>query len=81
MDSRTAFLERAALIVGAENVVVPGVDAGYIDPYPLVAGRGKWPGVRPGSVEEVREVVRLANELEVALWTFSRGKNLGSGPP
>ncbi|MCC3268759.1 FAD-binding oxidoreductase [Arthrobacter gengyunqii] len=81
MDSRSAFLDRAAEIVGAENVIRPNAEAGYIDPYPLNAGRGKWPGVMPGCVEEVQELVRLAGELEVPLWTFSRGKNLGYGGP
>lgn len=59
----------------------PGVEGGYKDPYPLNAGRVPWPGVRPGSTEEVQALVRLANETETGLWTFSRGKNLGSGPP
>lgn len=81
MDIREIFLDRAAAIVGKENVVLVADDTGYKDPYPLNPGRGKWPGVRPGSVEEVQDLVRLANETGVALWTFSRGKNLGYGGP
>ncbi|WP_262106621.1 FAD-binding oxidoreductase [Arthrobacter sp. Marseille-P9274] len=81
MDIRETFLDRAAAIVGEENVVRVAGDAGYKDPYPLNPGRSKWPGIRPGSVEEVQNLVRLANDAGVALWTFSRGKNLGYGGP
>ncbi|MBT0670833.1 FAD-binding oxidoreductase [Novosphingobium profundi] len=35
--------------------------------------------VAPRSVEELRQVVRLANAHEVALWPVSRGKNFGYG--
>jgi len=81
MDIRETFLDRAAGIVGEDNVVRVSGDAGYKDPYPLQSGRSKWPGLRPGSVEEVQALVRLANETGVPLWTFSRGKNLGYGGP
>jgi 4-cresol dehydrogenase (hydroxylating) flavoprotein subunit len=35
--------------------------------------------VAPGTVEEVRAIVRLANEHKVPLWPISRGKNFGYG--
>ncbi len=35
--------------------------------------------VAPGSVEEVQEVVRIANKYKTPLWTVARGKNLGYG--
>ena len=81
MDRREEFLRRAEEIVGAENVVPLENPEGYIDPYPLNPGRVPWPGVRPANTGEVQEIVRLATELEVPLWTFSRGKNLGYGGP
>ncbi|MDR2256489.1 MAG: FAD-binding oxidoreductase [Arthrobacter sp.] len=81
IDPREEFLSRAEEIVGAEHVVRPGAPEGYLDPYPLNAGRESWPGVRPGSTEEVQALVRLAGETSTALWTFSRGKNLGYGGP
>jgi len=31
----------------------------------------------PASVEEVQEVLKIANEFDIPVWTFSRGKNLG----
>ncbi|HHW83497.1 MAG TPA: FAD-binding oxidoreductase [Actinomycetales bacterium] len=80
-DPREEFLARATAVVGEENVIRPGEEAGYKDPYPLNSGRTRWPGVRPGSTEEVQEIVKLANELGQPLWTFSRGKNLGYGGP
>ncbi|NVM98122.1 FAD-binding oxidoreductase [Arthrobacter sp. SDTb3-6] len=81
MDRREEFLRRAADVVGTENVVALENPEGYIDPYPLNAGRVPWPGVRPADTGEVQEIVRLATELEVPLWTFSCGKNLGYGGP
>lgn len=33
--------------------------------------------VRPGTVDEVQKIVRLANTYKLPLWTVSRGKNLG----
>ncbi|WP_430296625.1 FAD-binding oxidoreductase [Sinomonas sp. B1-1] len=80
-DSREEFLRRAAEIIGAEHVVRPDVQDGYLDPYPLNHGRSAWPGVRPASTEEVQALVRLAGETGTPLWTFSCGKNLGYGGP
>ena len=42
----------------------------------------EWPAsaaVAPAGVEEVRAIVRLANEHKVPLWPVARGKNLGYG--
>ena len=80
-DPREEFLHRAAEVVGAENVVRPDAEEGYLDPYPLQHGRSAWPGVRPANTAEVRSLVRLADETGTPLWTFSRGKNLGYGGP
>lgn len=33
--------------------------------------------VRPGSLDELRQVLKIANQHGIPLWTFSRGKNLG----
>ncbi len=37
--------------------------------------------VMPTTVEEVQEVVRVANETKVPLWTHSQGRNNGYGGP
>jgi FAD/FMN-containing dehydrogenase len=34
--------------------------------------------VRPKNVEELRGVLKISNEFGIPVWTFSRGKNLGS---
>jgi hypothetical protein len=53
----------------------------YIDPYELQEAEGtrKMPSaaVRPGSIEELREVLKVSNKYTIPVWTFSRGKNLG----
>lgn len=80
-DAREEFLRRAESIVGAEHVIRPEGGEGYRDPYPLQPGRSPWPGVRPADTTEVQALVQLANETGTALWTFSRGRNLGYGGP
>ena len=35
----------------------------------------------PKSTEQLQQVLRVANQYAVPLWTFSRGKNLGYGGP
>ena len=32
---------------------------------------------RPETVEEIQQILKIANEYNIALWVFSRGKNLG----
>ena len=61
-----------------------GVAAGlgdYLDPYPLgEQGQGAASAaLLPADVSQVREVVRIAAEFGLPLWTVSRGKNLGYG--
>ncbi|WP_120006554.1 FAD-binding oxidoreductase [Nesterenkonia muleiensis] len=73
------FLSRAAEILGQENVVAADSAHAYRDPYPLHPEAASSAGVRPGSVEEVQQIVRLANGTATSLWTVSRGKNLGYG--
>ena len=68
--------------VGKENVVV-GEDhrVQYGDPFQFETGEkdvgGSSCAVTPHSVEQVQAVVKIANEWNLTLWTFSRGKNLG----
>ena len=76
---RDEFVDRVAGVIGEENVIRADGEAGYDDPYPLDPRRGKSPGFTPTSTEQIQEIVRLANEAGVSLWTFSRGKNLGYG--
>src|SRR6266568_3143986 len=55
----------------------------YRDPYAYV-GWDEFTAsavVMPTSVEEVRAVVRVANEFRVPLWTFGQGRNHTYGGP
>ncbi|KAG4282233.1 hypothetical protein FPRO04_13354 [Fusarium proliferatum] len=45
------------------------------------APKNTYPWNDPASVEEVRAILHVANQFNIPLWTFSRGKNLGHGGP
>lgn len=81
-----SFFSRAETIVGEDNVSndpSSGAPEGlrgersYGDPFPLDKPHIPLGALRPETVDQIREIVRLANELKVTLWTVSRGKNLG----
>jgi hypothetical protein len=67
--------------VGEDQVLEGDNLTEYIDPYELQESEGtrKMPSaaVRPGNIEELKEVLRISNEFGIPVWTFSRGKNLG----
>lgn len=67
--------------VGDDQVLLCDDLTEYIDPYELreAEGQRKIPSaaVRPASIEQLREVLRVSNEYSIPVWTFSRGKNLG----
>ena len=70
-------------IVGNENVVVGDEHrVNYADPFQFETGEedvgGSSCALTPTSVEQIQEVVKIANEYKLTLWTFSRGKNLGT---
>jgi hypothetical protein len=65
-----------------EDQVLQGDDlTEYIDPYELQEAEGtrKMPSaaVRPKSIDELKEVLKVSNEFSIPVWTFSRGKNIG----
>ncbi|KAL9562771.1 hypothetical protein ACKAV7_012957 [Fusarium commune] len=84
------FFDEVAKVVGDENIsrdastgalIGPHQQQSYGDPYAIVSQDQHIPSgaVRPASVEEVQQVLRLANRFSVPLWTLSRGRNLGYG--
>jgi 4-cresol dehydrogenase (hydroxylating) len=81
---RTALQEFAGA-VGAEWVFTSEADIStYRDAYsPFIGQPQKMnvPGaaVAPVTVEQVQQVVRIANKYTVPLWAFSTGRNLGYG--
>ena len=78
-----AALKAMAAAVGADAVFATAEDrTAYSDPFsPDEASHAPYGAVAPSTVEQVRAVVRIANERKVPLWTISRGKNLGYGGP
>jgi len=67
--------------IGAANVFATDEDRiAYSDHFsPDEEKHQPGAAVAPGSVEQVQEVVRIANRHKVPLWTISRGKNFGYG--
>jgi hypothetical protein len=69
-------------VVGDDQVYQGDGLTEYIDPYELHEAEGtrRMPSaaVRPNDVEELRGVLKISNEFGIPVWTFSRGKNLGS---
>lgn len=65
-----------AVFVGEEHRVK------YGDPFQFETGEedvgGSSCALTPQTVEQVQEIVKIANEWKLTLWTFSRGKNLGT---
>ncbi|MBU0556752.1 MAG: FAD-binding oxidoreductase [Alphaproteobacteria bacterium] len=75
-------LDAFRAIVGPPGVLDSDEDRQtYIDPYALGDGLDHDCSaiVAPASTEEVRAIMRVANEFKVPLWPVSRGKNLGYG--
>ncbi|KAJ5932829.1 hypothetical protein N7516_007318 [Penicillium verrucosum] len=72
--------------VGVASVFVEEALAHYVDPYDVYEddeSRRRVPSaaVTPGSLDKLRQVLKIANQHGIPLWTFSRGKNLGYGGP
>lgn len=70
-----------ARAIGAQNVFYTEDDKlSYADQFAADPDR-HLPGaaVAPASLEEVQEIVGVANRHKVALWAISRGKNFGYG--
>jgi FAD/FMN-containing dehydrogenase len=88
MDSQRLqnFFDSVSQVIGEDNVSRhassgglegPSCSTAYGDPFASATNRDPSGAVRPKNVDEVREVVRLANQFTIQLWTVSRGKNLG----
>lgn len=84
--SLLAFFDETARILGEENIsrthetgALKGLQdrESYGDPFSATSSKRPSGAVRPANVEQVQEIVKLANRHKVHLWTVSRGKNLG----
>jgi hypothetical protein len=80
-DTFNDAIRRYKSAVGEDQVLQDHDLTEYIDPYELQEAEGtrKMPSaaVRPGDINELKEVLRVSNEFGIPVWTFSRGKNLG----
>jgi len=72
-------MDRFRAVVGDKGVAAALEE--YLDPYPLGdPDRGAASAaLLPASTEQVREIVRIAAEFGIPLWTVSHGKNLWYG--
>ncbi len=82
-----ATLDRAlkafAAVVGADAVFATADDRSAYSDHMAEddSTHAPYAAVAASSVEQVRAIVRIANEYKVPLWTISRGKNFGYGGP
>ena len=75
-------LKAFAGVVGSDWVLDTEADRiAYADLY-APGSEQQWPAsaaIAPGSVEEIQQIIRIANQYKTPLWTVARGKNLGYG--
>ncbi|KAF2113123.1 hypothetical protein BDV96DRAFT_496857 [Lophiotrema nucula] len=82
-----AAILRYKAVVGHDQVLQGDALDEYIDPYELAEAEGEGKrrmpsaAVRPKHVGELKQVLAVSREHKIAVWTFSRGKNLGYGGP
>ncbi|KXX73690.1 Vanillyl-alcohol oxidase, partial [Madurella mycetomatis] len=73
-------------VVGQDAVFINEGLSDYIDPYDVHEDKDdkrKVPSaaICPNSIDQLKEVLAVANKYKFPVWTFSRGKNLGYGGP
>lgn len=80
---RLELPEHLVAELGAEHVTRSAElgSGDYLDRYPVGPPEEFAPhmAVRPGDVDQVRAVLRIAHEHSVPVWAFSRGRNNGYG--
>ncbi|KEF62899.1 uncharacterized protein A1O9_00873 [Exophiala aquamarina CBS 119918] len=74
------IITKLKVITGDSNVITGADLSHFRDPYPLNEDEHHpSAAVCPGSVEEIRAILDVANHHKLPLWTTSRGKNFGYG--
>jgi len=79
-----AALKELADILGQDGLIVDEAKvAEFRDPFAPPTGRWYEPGavLMPTSVEQVQEVLRVANAYKTPLWVNGQGRNNGYGGP
>jgi len=81
-DAFNDAIRKYQAAVGDDQVLQGDDLTEYIDPYELREAEGtrKMPSaaVRPKDIAELKQVLKVSNDFGIPVWTFSRGKNLGS---
>ncbi|GGH48361.1 FAD-binding oxidoreductase [Microbacterium album] len=81
-DTLDTAIQRFRAVVGAEHVHTegPAFDE-FRDPFEPRQWNAYLPSVvvQPDSTEQVQQIVRIAGELDVPLWTNGQGRNNGYG--
>lgn len=74
-------LDRFRQALGDEGVITGARTSEFGDPYSPPEWTDLIPPavLQPASTEEVQEVVRIASEFNIPLWTTSQGRNNGYG--
>jgi 4-cresol dehydrogenase (hydroxylating) len=75
--TRQGFLERARRILGADHVITSHAEIELRSRDPVPGAVPPLAFIYPGSSEEVREVVQLADRSGVTIWPHSSGRNWG----
>ena len=81
-SSMDKALEKFSNIVGKEWVFRDKYMDSYHDPYTITNDETQYKAyaaVAPHSVEQIQEIVKVANEHHIPLWPVSRGKNFAYG--
>lgn len=78
----SAAMEKLSTIVGKQNISrddSSGLER-YYDPWSLTSSVQQFTpsaAVRPSSVQQIQQILKIANDYSIPLWTVSRGKNFG----
>jgi 4-cresol dehydrogenase (hydroxylating) flavoprotein subunit len=75
-------LQRFSRIVGADWIFAGDLVGSYHDPYTISNDAERYKAhaaVAPATSEQVQDIVKVADELRIPLWTVSRGKNFAYG--
>src|SRR4029079_15889626 len=83
-DDFAAALDELASACGAEALLTSEEDiAGFRDPFQFATWEEYAASavVLPDTVEQIQQVVGIANRYRIPLWTHGQGKNNGYGGP
>lgn len=78
-ETFTRAIEEMRRVVGQDHVAVEGAEFDRITRATIPEPRRPSALVTPGSVEEVAEIVRIAQRLGIPIWPVSNGRNWGYG--